>query len=122
MVSVGPSGPSSIDDAGAVAIVGHPVRLELERDVGDDRDREQPVEIGRVEPVDDVGESDRRAALEPGQQVDDADGRERVARLRDRRRRDVRIGHPVGSRTGRPEADGRGGSVAHGVGHLRLIH
>ena len=102
-------------DPGAVPIVGHPVRLELERDVGDDRDREQPVEIGRVEPVDDIGQSDGRAPLEAGQQVDDPDGRERVAGLRDDRRREDRIGQPGGCRTQRTEADGRARDVRHGV-------
>src|SRR6478735_4314048 len=54
-------------DPGGVAVVGHPVRLELEDDVGDDRDGEQPVEMGRVEPVGDVGEANRSAPLHPGQ-------------------------------------------------------
>ena len=35
------------------------------------RGREEPVEVGRVEPIDDVGDPDRPAALDPGEQVDD---------------------------------------------------
>ena len=72
MVRVGPTARPR-DDAGAVAVVGHPVRPELEDDVGHDRDGEQPVEVGRVEPIGDVGEPERPAALEPGKQVDDAE-------------------------------------------------
>ena len=96
-------------DPRAVAVVGHPVRLELERDVGDDRDREQPVEVGRVEPVDDVGQTDRRPALEAGEQVDDPDRGERVAGLGDGRRRDGRVGQAVGRRAQRAQADRRAG-------------
>ena len=38
MVERRPERPVLEHDARAVAVVGHPVRLELERDVGDDRD------------------------------------------------------------------------------------
>ena len=73
IVSVGPD-RSVVDlDPRAVAVVGHPVGLELERHIGHDRHREQPVEIRRVQPVGDVGQADRPAALEPGDQVDDPD-------------------------------------------------
>ncbi len=108
------------DDPGAVAVVGHPVGLELERDVGDDRRAEQPVEVRGVEPIGDVGDPDRPPALEPGQQVDHPDGRERVAGLGDRRRVDDRIRQSGRRRAQRAQADGEDGGLGHGVGHLRL--
>ena len=82
--------------------------------------REQPVEMGRVEPVGDVGEADRSAALDPGQQVDHPQRRERVAGLADRRRGDPRVGQSRGGRPERAEADRRGRRIgrldfAHGV-------
>ena len=76
----------------SVAVVGHPVRLELEDRVGDDAVGEEPVEVGRVQPIDDVGDPDRPAALESGEQADDPGGRERVAGFGDRRRAEVRLG------------------------------
>ena len=82
------------DDPRAVAVVGHPVGLQLEGDGGHDRDGEQPVEVGRIQAIDDVGEPDRRAALEPSQQVDDPHGRERIARFGDGRRHDAGSGSP----------------------------
>ena len=118
MVTVGPAGAVDELDPGRVAVVGHPVRLELEDDVGDDRDREQPVEMGRVEPVGDVGEADRSAALDPGQQVDHPQCRERVAGLADRRRVDPGVWKSRGGRPERAEADRRGGRI----GRLDFAH
>ena len=43
--------------------------------------REQPVEPGRVQPVDEVVKSDRAAALDPGHKIQHAKGAERVAGL-----------------------------------------
>ena len=109
-MSVGPYGPSSSsDDAGRVPVVGHPVRLELEQHVDDDRAAEQPVEVGRVELVDEVVEADRAAALEPGDEVDDAERRERVAGLGDDRRAEVGGGH---ARRSRSQGDGSGRACA----------
>ena len=85
---------------------------------GHDRSREDPVEVGRVETVDDVGQPDRPAARDAGEQVDDAERRERIAGLRDDRRRDVRVGQAGGCRSQRTQADGRDRTVGHGsVGH-----
>ncbi len=74
---------------------------------------EQPVQVARVERVDQVVEAGRAAALEPGHEVDDPDRRERVARLGDDRRRQVDGREAVG-RGAQPEVAGGGdGSVGH---------
>ena len=101
------------DDPRRVAIVGHPIGLERDQRVHDDRPREQPVGPGRVEPVDDVIEPDRAASLEAGHEVDDAHGRERIAGLGDRRGLDPRVGKA-----------GRGGTpvVRPGLGGRRGRH
>ena len=73
------------DDARAVAVVGHPVRLQLQRDVGDDRDRER-ASRGSVALSRSAMSARRigRPALDTGEQVDHPEGRERIARLPDR--------------------------------------
>ena len=102
-----PVRPIVDDDPGAVPVVGHPVGLELERDVGDDRGAEQPVEVRRVEPIGDVRQPDRPATLEPGEQVDHPHGRERVARSRRRSAAWMTgSGSPARCRAQRSEADG----------------
>ena len=70
-----PEWPVLDDDPRAVPVVGHPVRLERQRDVGDDGRAEPPIEVGRVQPVDDVGDADRPAALETSEQIDDPERR-----------------------------------------------
>ena len=75
---------------------------------------EQPVEIAGVEPIGQVGESDRSSALDARQQVDDPEGRERIAALADVRRIDLRVGQARGRRAQRAQADGDGGRVGHG--------
>ena len=97
MVRVGPVSPVGDDDPRAVAVVGHPVRLELERHVGDDRGREEPVEVRGVQPVGDVGHADRAAALETRHEIDDAQARERIPCLADGRRRHAGSGMPAGA-------------------------
>ena len=111
------------DDARAVAVVGHPVRLELDDDVGDDRDGEQPVEVGRVEPVGDVGEPLRAAALEPGERGRSTrSGRERVAALGDGRRRDGRVRQAGRGGPERAEPDRREGRARSRADDLRVVH
>ena len=121
MVMVGAERSVLDDDAGAVPVVGHPVGLELEHDIRHDRGAEQPVEVGRVQPLDDVGHANRTSPLEAREQIDDADRGERIASLGDGRWGDRRIRQAVGSRTQRWETDGGDGGVDHGVGHLRLV-
>ena len=53
-------------DPRGVAVVGHPVRLERDEHVGDDRPIEQPVEVAGVERGHEVVEADRPAALDAG--------------------------------------------------------
>ena len=55
MAIVAPRRPVLDDDARRIPVVGHPVGLERQRDVGHDRRTEPPVEVRRVQPVDDVG-------------------------------------------------------------------
>ena len=118
MVTVGPWSPSATTMPRAVAVVGHPVRLELEHDVRDDRGREEPVEVRRVQAVGDVGQPDRSSTLDAGEEVDHPDGRERIAGLGDGRRRERRVGQALRRRAERSQADGRRGSIGHGgVGH-----
>ena len=83
---------------------------------------EQPVEIGRVQPFDDVGEANRASPFDPCQQVDDADRSERIAGLGDRRWVDPRVRQAGRRRAQRRETDGGDGGIDHGVGHLRLVH
>lgn len=73
-----------------------------------------------IEPVDDVGDPDRPAALDPGEERDDSQPAERVADLGDRGRLDVRFGQARWGRTQRREAGRRGSDVGHG--DLRLDH
>ena len=96
-------------DSGRVAIVGHPVRLQLQQDVDDDSAREEPVEPRRVELVDEVVEPDWPSALQSRQQVDDAQRREGIVglgkdgrserRVREARRRRTEAERPGRRRT-----------------------
>jgi hypothetical protein len=106
------------DDPRRVAVIAHPVRLELEGDVRDDRGREDPVEVICVEPVDDVGDPDRPATLDAGKKRDDSQPAERVADLRERGRLNVRFGQAGRGRSQRREAGRRSSDV--GQGDLRL--
>ena len=85
MVRVGAERAVLDDDPGAVPVVGHPVGLQLERDVGDDRhaettSRDRSRSRRSTMSASRIG----TPALEPREQVDDAHGRERVAGLGDR--------------------------------------
>jgi len=91
-------------DARAVPVVGEPVRLEGNRDVDHDGGREDPVEVGRVQPIDDVGDPGRPAALDPGEQVDHPEGREGIVRFGDDRRREVHVRQAGGRRPQGTEA------------------
>jgi hypothetical protein len=96
-VRVGPCGPILEHDAGAVAVVGHPVRLELDGHRHDGLGREQPIEVRGVEPVGDVGDADRPATLDPREETDHPDGRERIAGLSEGRGWIAGSGRPVGA-------------------------
>src|SRR5438034_7305849 len=52
------------NDARGVPIVGHPVRLEPDQRIGDDRAVEKPIDIRGVERVDDVADPMRPTSLE----------------------------------------------------------
>jgi hypothetical protein len=98
------------DDPGAVAVVRHPVRLQCDRHIGDHGRRKDPVEMGRVQPIGKVGDPDRPSTLDPGQEMDHPESRERVARLGDHRGCDVRIRQPGRRGPERPETGRRIGN------------
>src|SRR3954451_2139758 len=103
------------DDPRRVPVVGHPVGLQRDQDVADDRTVEQPVDVGGVEPVDDVVEPDRAPALETRDEADDSERRKRVARFGDGRR--AQVCRRQGPR-GRPKR-GQTGGRDRGRGHRR---
>ena len=109
------------DDPRAVAVIGHPVRLELDDDVRDGLDRKQPVAVCGIEPIRDVGQPNRHAALEPGKQVDHPQRGEGIATLGDGRRLDVRIRQAAGCRPEWPKAGCRGANIGHDESDLRVI-
>src|SRR5436190_10023443 len=107
------------NDARGVPIVGHPVRLEPDQRIGDDRAVEKPIEIRGVERVDDVVDPLRPTSLEARDEVQDPDAGERVAGFGDDRRLDVGVrepsrGHAQDERSGRC-----GAGVGHADGHVK---
>ena len=91
MTSSSPRSPSLSSKPSRRSEVGEPVRLELHGHRGNDRARKRPVEIVGVETVDDVTQSNGHAPRYACQQVRDAQRREGITRLSDRRRLQVRI-------------------------------
>lgn len=94
-------------DPRRAAVVCHPVRLELDECVGHDAAGEEPVQVRGVEAVDEVVDQDRPPALEPRHEMDDPERSERIARLGDNGRGNIRIGQAGGRR---PEPELPGGS------------
>jgi hypothetical protein len=105
--------PVAEDDARAIAVVGHPIRLELEDGVGHDRRGEGPVEVTRVQAGHDIVDPERNAALHPGEEVEDPHGRERVAGLGDGRRLEGRVRQTGGRGSEEEQPRGRGRRLGH---------
>ena len=102
-------------DPGPAPVVGHPVRLERDERRHHDGPREEPVEVGGVEAVDEVVDPDLAAALQLGERLDDPQPRERVAGLGDHRRAGS------GRRGSRPGAGGgRTGRARRSSARLRV--
>lgn len=95
-LDLGPCETLSQLDAVAVAVVGLPVGLELDRRRDDDSARKGPVEVIRVQSVDDVTDPNRLAAWDAGQQDHDAKLGERIASVCERRRLKAWIGQCQG--------------------------
>ena len=84
------------DDSGRVAVVGHPVGLQLEQRIRDDALAEQPIQVRGIEPVHDRGQRDRAAPPQPRDEVDHAQDRERIAGFSDDRGGEVGHRQPRG--------------------------
>ena len=93
------------------AVIGG-VFLAKREDMPDPGDRERPERVSRRRP----------ATLQPGKEIDDPHGRERIAALTDVRRVDDRIGQACRRRPQRTQADGDGWRVGHGRIDLRVNH
>jgi len=108
-----PVGAVREDDPRGIPVVGQPVRLQGDESVDDDAAVEEPVEMAGVEGVDEVVEASRAPALDPGDEMKDPQGGERVARLGDDRRGDVRVRQAGGRGSKAEVARGARASVDH---------
>jgi hypothetical protein len=69
--------------------IGDPVGLQLYEDGGDNGSRERPIQVLRVEAVDNVAQPHRNAARQARDRVRHAQGREGVARVGHDRRTQI---------------------------------
>src|SRR5262249_8075991 len=79
-------------DAVAVAVVRHPVGLQLDDRPDHHGTRERPVDVLAVELVDDVADADGDAQRDAREQMNDAQLPERISHLGQDGRLDVRVG------------------------------